>query len=86
MELRYKAIQVGLCIACGGFQTGLLSYFTHKDLFPALVKVGTPFEAGASYSPTDTTISQQFMNDPETLLVTFDPCVLLGILANCKGL
>ena len=44
---------MGLCIACGGFQTGLLSYFTHKDFFPALVKVRTPLEAVVSYSPTD---------------------------------
>ncbi|KAF8460268.1 hypothetical protein BDZ91DRAFT_700518 [Kalaharituber pfeilii] len=61
VELRYKAIQVVLCIACGGFQTGLLSYFTHRDFFPALVK---------------------FINDPETVLVGFDPFLLLGILAN----
>jgi hypothetical protein len=38
-ELRRKAIQVALEIACGAFQTGLLSYFTHRDLFPALMKV-----------------------------------------------
>ena len=39
VEVRRKAIQVALCIACGAFQTGLLSYFTHRDLFPALMKV-----------------------------------------------
>lgn len=39
MEARRKAIQVALCIACGAFHTGLLSYFTHRDLFPALMKV-----------------------------------------------
>lgn len=61
VELRYKAIQTALCVACGGFQTGLLSYFTHRDFFPALVK---------------------FINDPETQLITYDPFVLLGILAN----
>lgn len=43
MEARRKAIQVALCIACGAFQTGLLSYFTHKDLFPALMKVCMSF-------------------------------------------
>lgn len=39
VDVRRKAIQVALCIACGAFQTGLLSYFTHRDLFPALMKV-----------------------------------------------
>jgi hypothetical protein len=39
VSVRQKAIQVALEIACGAFQTGLLSYFTHRDLFPALVKV-----------------------------------------------
>jgi hypothetical protein len=37
--IRRKAIQVALGVACGAFQTGLLSYFTHRDLFPALMKV-----------------------------------------------
>jgi hypothetical protein len=37
--IRRKAIQVALGIACGAFQTGLLSYFTHRDLFPAIMKV-----------------------------------------------
>lgn len=37
--IRRKAVQVALCISCGAFQTGLLSYFTHRDLFPAIVKV-----------------------------------------------
>ncbi|KAI5815808.1 hypothetical protein BZA77DRAFT_315217 [Pyronema omphalodes] len=60
-ELRKKAIQVALEIACGAFQTGLLSYFTHRDLFPALMK---------------------FINDPDTADFTYEPFVLLGILAN----
>ncbi|KAI5800850.1 hypothetical protein FPQ18DRAFT_316482 [Pyronema domesticum] len=60
-ELRRKAIQVALEIACGAFQTGLLSYFTHRDLFPALMK---------------------FINDTDTADLTYEPFVLLGILAN----
>ncbi|KAI5791673.1 hypothetical protein DFH27DRAFT_595948 [Peziza echinospora] len=61
IELRCKAIQTAMCIAYGAFQTGLLSYFTHRDFFPALMK---------------------FINDPEAVLITYDPFVLLGILAN----
>ncbi|KAG0128922.1 hypothetical protein HOY82DRAFT_522235 [Tuber indicum] len=52
VELRRKAIQVALCIACGAFQTGLLSYFTHRDLFPALMKyTNDPETAGLAYEP-----------------------------------
>ncbi|CAZ84381.1 unnamed protein product [Tuber melanosporum] len=52
VELRRKAIQVALCIAWGAFQTGLLSYFTHRDLFPALMKyTNDPETAGLAYEP-----------------------------------
>ncbi|PUU83026.1 hypothetical protein B9Z19DRAFT_1098869 [Tuber borchii] len=52
VEVRRKAIQVALCIACGAFQTGLLSYFTHRDLFPALMKyTNDPETAGLAYEP-----------------------------------
>ncbi|PWW77545.1 DUF1741-domain-containing protein [Tuber magnatum] len=52
VEVRRKAIQVALCIACGAFQTGLLSYFTHRDLFPALMKyINDPETAGLAYEP-----------------------------------
>ncbi|KAI5858473.1 hypothetical protein BZA05DRAFT_381334 [Tricharina praecox] len=61
VSIRRKAIQVALGIACGAFQTGLLSYFTHRDLFPALMK---------------------FINDVDTAGLTYEPFLLLGILAN----
>lgn len=38
MEVRQKAVQVALSITAGAYQTGLISYFTHRDLFPALMK------------------------------------------------
>jgi hypothetical protein len=41
VEQRRKAIHLALTLACGAFQTGLLSYFTHRDFFPALMKVNT---------------------------------------------
>jgi len=47
VSIRRKAIQVALGIACGAFQTGLLSYFTHRDLFPALMKVRRGMKAVA---------------------------------------
>lgn len=38
-EIRQKAIQVALSLTSGAYQTSLVSYFTHRDLFPALMKV-----------------------------------------------
>ncbi|KAF3911466.1 hypothetical protein ABW20_dc0105966 [Dactylellina cionopaga] len=61
VEVRYKSVHVALVTACGAFNTGLLSYFTHRDLFPALMK---------------------FINDPATSSMSFEPFVLLGVLAN----
>ncbi|TGZ84851.1 DUF1741-domain-containing protein [Ascodesmis nigricans] len=52
VELRRKAVQVALCVACGAFNTGLLSYFTHRDLFPALMKyINDPSTTGFTYEP-----------------------------------
>lgn len=40
MDVRQKAIEVALSLTSGAYQTSLVSYFTHRDLFPALMKVG----------------------------------------------
>lgn len=37
-HLRQKAVQVALSLTSGAYQTSLVSYFTHRDLFPALMK------------------------------------------------
>lgn len=37
--LRRKAIETALTITAAAFHTGLPSYFTHRDLFPSLMKV-----------------------------------------------
>lgn len=39
VDVRLKAIQVVLSFTAGAYQTSLISYFTHRDLFPALMKV-----------------------------------------------
>ena len=39
ISLRQKAVRAALSMTAAGFQTALPSYFTHRDLFPALVKV-----------------------------------------------
>ncbi|MCJ1356743.1 MAG: hypothetical protein MMC33_006738 [Icmadophila ericetorum] len=38
LDVRRKAIEVALTLASGAYQTSLVSYFTHRDLFPALMK------------------------------------------------
>jgi hypothetical protein len=39
VQLRQKAIGTALCMIAGAYNTGLVSYFTHRDLFPSLMKV-----------------------------------------------
>ncbi|CAG8979118.1 hypothetical protein HYALB_00000251 [Hymenoscyphus albidus] len=38
LEVRQKAVEVALAVVSGAYQTSLLSYFTHRDLFPSLMK------------------------------------------------
>jgi hypothetical protein len=42
-EIRRRAIEAALSIVSGAYQTGLISYFTHRDLFPSLMKVGISY-------------------------------------------
>ncbi|MCJ1400273.1 hypothetical protein MMC11_003477 [Xylographa trunciseda] len=37
-EVRKKAIEAALSLTSGAYQTSLVSYFTHRDLFPSLMK------------------------------------------------
>ncbi|MCJ1408072.1 hypothetical protein MMC19_002145 [Ptychographa xylographoides] len=38
VDVRQKAIEVALSLTSGAYQTSLVSYFTHRDLFPSLMK------------------------------------------------
>ncbi|KAF7720020.1 Uncharacterized protein PECH_008108 [Penicillium ucsense] len=38
LELRQKAIRVAVAMTSGAYKTSLVSYFTHRDLFPSLMK------------------------------------------------
>ncbi|KAG9248997.1 hypothetical protein BJ878DRAFT_485705 [Calycina marina] len=38
LDTRQKAIGAALSVVSGAYQTSLLSYFTHRDLFPSLMK------------------------------------------------
>lgn len=39
VAVRQKAIGVAIALTSGAYQTSLVSYFTHRDLFPSLMKV-----------------------------------------------
>ena len=38
IQIRQKAVKAALAMTSGAYATGLVSYFTHRDLFPALMK------------------------------------------------
>ncbi|KAL9032550.1 MAG: hypothetical protein Q9180_006437, partial [Flavoplaca navasiana] len=38
VETRQKAVEVAIALTAGAYQTSLVSYFTHRDLFPGLTK------------------------------------------------
>ncbi|KAK6597591.1 hypothetical protein H4I96_08543 [Botrytis cinerea] len=38
LDIRRKAVEAALSVTSGAYQTSLLSYFTHRDLFPSLMK------------------------------------------------
>ncbi|KAF2433094.1 DUF1741-domain-containing protein [Tothia fuscella] len=38
VRLRLKAVKAALAMTSGAYSTGLVSYFTHRDLFPSLMK------------------------------------------------
>jgi hypothetical protein len=39
VSTRQKAIRTAIAVVAGGYQTALVSYFVHRDLFPALMTV-----------------------------------------------
>jgi hypothetical protein len=39
IAVRLKAVRAALVMTASAFHTGLPSYFTHRDLFPSLMKV-----------------------------------------------
>jgi hypothetical protein len=54
VDIRRKAIEVALSVTSGAYQTSLLSYFTHRDLFPSLMKVRIlfPRDSTQAYMPS----------------------------------
>jgi hypothetical protein len=76
VDIRQKAIEVALSVVSGAYQTSLLSYFTHRDLFPSLMKVRKPKSVPSRAD------HHQFIQDSDTSSRAFEPFTLLGLLAN----
>ncbi|KAL4932729.1 ARMH3 family protein [Aspergillus undulatus] len=38
-DIRFKAIRTAIALTSGAYKTGLVSYFTHRDLFPSIMKL-----------------------------------------------
>jgi hypothetical protein len=39
VAIQQKAVHTSIAVVAGGYQTALVSYFHHRDFFPALMKV-----------------------------------------------
>ncbi|KAL3464101.1 hypothetical protein BJX64DRAFT_255610 [Aspergillus heterothallicus] len=39
MNIRFKAIRTAIAMTSGAYKTSLVSYFTHRDLFPSIMKL-----------------------------------------------
>ncbi|KAJ0426418.1 hypothetical protein BJY00DRAFT_85068 [Aspergillus carlsbadensis] len=39
MSIRFKAIRTAIAMTSGAYKTSLVSYFTHRDLFPSIMKL-----------------------------------------------
>lgn len=37
-DIRHKAVRTAIAMTSGAYQTSLISYFTHRDLFPSIMK------------------------------------------------
>lgn len=74
-QFREKAIGTALAIVAGAYQTTLVSYFIHRDLFPSLMKIGSS-QSKYVISPVRRRPSVDEVEDE------LESLVLLGLLAN----
>ncbi|KAK5451645.1 hypothetical protein LTS15_007905 [Exophiala xenobiotica] len=75
--LRTKALETTLALVAGGFHTNLVSYFMHKDLFSALVKVDQDFFPEAKLTST------QYIHDIHgSLSASLKAFVIIGVLSS----
>lgn len=67
-----------MSVISGAYQTSLLSYFTHRDLFPSLMKVRLVLSGNLQIG----TDFIKFIQDSDTPDRGLEPFILLGLLAN----
>lgn len=48
VSTKQKAIRAAIAVVAGGYQTALVSYFVHRDFFPALMNVSRSWKAQTS--------------------------------------
>ena len=74
-SLREKGIETALVLVAGAYQTTLVSYFIHRDLFPALMKTGSSQSKYVIAPITRRPSVEEQDRD-------FEALVLVGLLAN----
>ncbi|CAI7604830.1 unnamed protein product [Penicillium bialowiezense] len=79
LDMRLKAIKTAIAMTSGAYKTSLVSYFTHRDLFPSLMKVRS---CSDKHNISVIDLSKQYVSDSETSLQVFEPFLLLGLFAN----
>lgn len=79
VDVRLKAIKTAIAMTSGAYKTSLVSYFTHRDLFPSLMKVRF---SSRNCILTKIDNFKQYVADSETSLQVFEPFLLLGLFAN----
>src|SRR5436305_829804 len=70
VDTRAKAIEVALAVTSGAYQASLLSFFTHRDLFPSLMKVGILFYSVETAYRIDII---KYIQDSDTNSRAFEP-------------
>ncbi len=65
-------------MTAGAYSTGLVTYFIHRDLFPALMKVKTLLNSNEFLFLT----GLQFVQESENGAQNLEPFILLGLLVN----
>ncbi len=77
--LRLKAVKAALSITSGAYHTGLVSYFTQRDMFPSLMKVR--LQSSRSLTQCLKRVVQYVQETPAGLQCP-EPFVLIGLLVN----
>jgi len=71
-------VQVAVSLTSGAFQTGLLTYFTQRDLFSALMKVSAYNDMTGWFFVLTAQLIYDAQNPTDAIL----PLLLAGLLAN----